>query len=76
MAIIINIIWDLVNFCQSLVDHMAILNYGDSLLHMSTGTGTGSGYNLQGNSGIPNGSSNGGNPGGLPGGKTIRVWRF
>ena len=62
--VIFNIILDLVNFCQSAVDHMSVFHYynGDSVLQMSHNTGTGS--SLPGNSGIPN---SGGNPGGQPG---------
>jgi hypothetical protein len=73
IAFIITFILDIVNLCQTIVDHMSILNAVDSGLHMSTGTGggtgAGSGTNLQGNSGIPNGpNGSDGNPGGLPGG--------
>jgi len=74
LLIIMHMILDLTNFCQSIVDHMTMFQYGDSNLYMSgnpgtgnvAGTSGGAGSNLQGNSGIPNGS--GGNPGGLPGG--------
>jgi hypothetical protein len=43
LAVAITFILDIVNLCQSIVDHMSFFNVGDSSLYMSSGTGAGSG---------------------------------
>jgi len=78
LIIIMHLIMDITNLCQSIVDHMTMFQNGDGSLYMSgnpgadgaSGSSSGAGSNLQGNSGIPNGSGGNPGPGGLPGGNT------
>lgn len=65
--VIFNMIFNLVHFCSSIVDHMSVFHFcnEDSFVQMS---GNNQGSNLTGSSGTPNGA--GGNPGGLPGGSS------
>lgn len=67
--VIFNIIFNIVNFCSSIVDHMSVFHFcnEDSFLHMSANN---SGSNLSGISGSGTPNSGGDNPGGLPGGSS------
>jgi hypothetical protein len=62
------LLWDLISFCNFLVNNLSILNngYEDSILHMSNNTGFPGNQGFPNNSGFPKNS--GGNPGGTPGG--------